>query len=222
MHKCLICNNVKFNQILNLRKQPLANSLRKEKKIKQIKYPLNLVQCKKCTTVQLDHVVNPKKLFENYVWTTNSSVSVNIYAKYFFNKFNKLLKKKSKILEIASNDGTFLKYFYKKGHTVIGVDPAKNIAKIANKQKIKTLPEFFNYSTSMKIKKDNGKFDFVFARNVFETDSATFSIIIEQYLPDNSATFAVYTTFISVFFILSCCIVALCLQICIKDKWGHT
>lgn len=63
---------------------------------------------------------------------------------------------------------------------------------------------------------------FVFARNILETDSSTFSIIVEQYLPDTSATVAVYTTFISVFLILSCCIVALCLQICIKDKWGHT
>ena len=189
MHKCLICNNVKFNQILNLQKQPLANSLRKEKKIKQIKYPLNLVQCKKCTTVQLDHVVNPKKLFENYVWTTNSSVSVNIYAKYFFNKFNKLLKTKSKILEIASNDGTFLKYFDKKGHKVIGVDPAKNIAKIANKQKIKTLPEFFNYSTSTKIKKDNGKFDFVYARNVLPHVKEINSIIkgIDNILEDSGS-----------------------------------
>ena len=166
MHKCLVCNNKIFNQILNLKKQPLANSLRIKKSDKQKKYPLNLVHCKKCSTVQLDYVVNPKKLFENYVWKTNSSKFVKIYAKEFFNKFNKKLNKNSKILEIASNDGTFLRDFKKKNHFVIGVDPAKNIAQIANNANIKTIPKFFNLKTSKNIKKNYGKFDFVFARNV--------------------------------------------------------
>ena len=111
MHKCLVCSNKKFNQILNLNKQPLANSLRVKKNFKQKKYPLNLIHCKKCSTVQLDHVVDPKKLFKKYVWTTNSSKFVKTYAKEFFKKFDKKLSRNSKILEIASNDGTFLKYF---------------------------------------------------------------------------------------------------------------
>ena len=166
MHKCLVCSNKKFNQILNLNKQPLANSLRVKKNFKQKKYPLNLIHCKKCSTVQLDHVVDPKKLFKKYVWTTNSSKFVKTYAKEFFKKFDKKLSRNSKILEIASNDGTFLKYFKKNKNLVIGVDPAKNIAKIANKSKIKTIPKFFNFSESKKIKKKYGKFDFVFARNV--------------------------------------------------------
>ena len=187
MSKCLICDYKKFNQVLNLNKQPLANSLRLKKKIKQKKYPLNLIQCKNCFTVQLDYVVDPKQLFEKYVWTTNSSKAVNNYAKFFFNKINKVLKKKSKILEVASNDGTFLKYFKQKKHIVIGVDPAKNIAKIANKNQIRTIPKFFNFETSNSIKKKYKKFNFVFARNVIPHVKEVNSIIkgISNLLEDS-------------------------------------
>lgn len=192
MHKCLICNYKKFNQVLNLKKQPLANSLRFNKKKKQKKYPLNLIQCKNCSTVQLNYIVNPKQLFENYVWTTNSSKAINNYAKFFFNKFNKVLKKKSKVLEVASNDGTFLRYFKQKKHFIIGVDPAKNIAKIANKNRIKTLPKFFNFKTSNSIKKKYKKFDFIFARNVIPHVKEINSIIKGIYnLLEDTGTCAV-------------------------------
>ena len=187
MHTCLICNSSKFNNILDLKKQPLANSLRKNKNSKYNKYPLHLVQCKLCSTVQLDYIVDPKKLFKNYVWTTSSSKAVKVYAEFFCNKFNSILKTKSKILEIASNDGTFLKYFKQKKHNVIGIDPAKNIAKIANQKNIPTISRFFNFQSAKFIKKKYNKFDFIFARNVIPHVKEINSIIkgIKSLLVDS-------------------------------------
>ena len=68
-------------------------------------------------------------MFKNYLWVTGTSQAVIKYRRDFYKilKNKKYIQKKSKILEVASNDGTFLEYFKNKGHEVIGVDPAKKI-----------------------------------------------------------------------------------------------
>jgi 2-polyprenyl-3-methyl-5-hydroxy-6-metoxy-1,4-benzoquinol methylase len=163
--KCKICNNKKIHKVLDLTNQPPANSL--QKKInKQKKYPLILMFCKKCLTAQLSLVLNPKILFKKYFWVTSTSSTARKYSKFFYKKVSRYIKIKSKIIEIASNDGTFLLQFIKNGHDVLGVDPAINIAKEANKKGIKTIPKFFDYKLAKEIKLKIQNIDFVFARNV--------------------------------------------------------
>ena len=166
--KCRICRKNKLRQILNLGKQPLANNLQKRIDIKEFKVPLIIGFCNNCKLVQLMHTVNPDIMFKKYVWVTGTSDGAKLHSQNFF----KMAKKRTnsgirKVLEIASNDGTFLKPFKKNNIFIIGVDPAKNISSFANKKGIQTLPIFFNYKNSIKIKKKFGQFDFVFARNVF-------------------------------------------------------
>ena len=62
------------------------------------------------------------------------------------------LKKINKVIEIGSNDGSFLKNFKSKNTKILGVEPSKNVASIANRKKIKTINKFFNYETSIKLK----------------------------------------------------------------------
>ena len=109
------------------------------------------------------------KNWDNKTWLSSKEY-INLFNSFLLHK--KKLNKNSKILEIASNDGTFLRDFKKKNHFVIGVDPAKNIAQIANNANIKTIPKFFNLNTSKNIKKNYGKFDFVFAmESIYYSDS---------------------------------------------------
>ncbi len=164
---CRICSGSKLLHILNLRDQPPANSLRNNLKEKIISVPLNLMFCKDCCTVQLQETVKPKYLFSNYIWVTGTSNRIKSYSNLFVdNIVKKYSGKNKKILEIASNDGTVLKKFKKKKFSCLGVDPAKNLAKLAKKNGVKTIPKFFNYQLSSEIKKKYGAQGIIFARNV--------------------------------------------------------
>lgn len=150
---CRLCNSRSLVKIIDLKNQPPANSLHKKNdKIK--KFPLIVLFCKKCKTAQLSISLDPKYLFRKYFWVTATSSTAKKHSLYFFKKLSKYLNKNSNVIEIASNDGTFLKPFVKKGHSVLGIDPATNIAKIANSNGINTIPDFFNYNLSKKIKKN--------------------------------------------------------------------
>lgn len=163
---CRVCNGNHIKSILNLGNQPPANSLQK-KIIKQKKVPLNLLRCSDCYTLQLSATINPSYLFNNYLWVTRTSNEVKKYRNYFVKKIKKLHKpNKRKLLEIASNDGFFLEEFKKNKFDVLGIDPARNIAKLANIKKITTLIKFFNNKIVKYIKKNYFEPDIVICRNV--------------------------------------------------------
>ena len=167
--KCRSCDNKKLANIVDLGNQPLANALLKNTKEfkKENKIPLILCICQNCKLIQLTHTVNPKILFKKYLWVTGTSQKVKTYRKFFFDKLKKYINLNNNfICEIASNDGYFLEYV-KKNNTVIGIDPAKNIAKIANSKGIKTHVDFFNLNTAKKIVKlYKKKPELVICRNV--------------------------------------------------------
>ena len=166
--KCRICSQKKLHNLVNLGNHPLANRLNNKIPKKELRFPLNLCMCKNCKTIQIKETVNPKILFEKYLWQTSTSVAAKKFSKIFCKKILAYLKSKRPfVLEIASNDGTFLLPFKKKGLEVLGVDPAKNLASISLKNKISVLTEFFNKKTVKKvIKIKKKKADLVFARNV--------------------------------------------------------
>lgn len=165
---CRVCKSRKIKEFLDLGDQPYANSLLKSPNDKDKFYPLSLSYCENCSLVQLNHTPDPKDLFSNYVWVTSTSGVAKNHAKVFCDDVVKQIKNKKKdyILEIASNDGTFLLPFIKKGYKVLGVDPAQNIADIAIENGIPTKCEFFGVKSAQKIKKDFGTSSVVIARNV--------------------------------------------------------
>ena len=162
MSKCRICFGIN-EEIINFGKIALVGSFfKKSKNLKKYKISLNF--CKKCKHVQIREILNPDLLFRNYLWETGVSKSninlINDLSKKLI-KFK--IKKESKVLEIASNDGSLLSFFKKKFKCqVLGVDPAKNF----NNKKILTIIDYFNRSLSKKIKKKFKTFDFIIARNV--------------------------------------------------------
>ncbi len=164
---CRLCAHPQMEEVLDVSSQPPANSLRKPSEPPPPAIPLILCRCTACGTLQLSETVSPESLFSHYVWVTGTSAAAQGYAKEFAGHILKRAAHgKLKILEVASNDGTFLKSFLKLGHDVVGVDPAANIAAIANEAGVRTYPEFFGAKSAAKVIAAHGSFDVVFARNV--------------------------------------------------------
>ncbi len=165
---CRSCGNIELKRVVSLGYQPLANNLLKTKNEKCELYPLEVNYCEQCHNCQLSVAVNPKKMFSNYLYTSSTSKAfrdhfVKAATKYF--KELKLNKKKSYIIDIGSNDGIALKPFLDLGFKkILGVEPAKNLAKLANKNKIKTFNGFLEKKNLKKIKKNA---DLILASNVF-------------------------------------------------------
>ena len=165
---CRSCGNTDLKRVVSLGYQPLANNLLNKRDEKCELYPLEVNYCDQCHNCQLSVAVNPKKMFSNYLYTSSTS---KIFRDHFVNaakkysKDLKLNKKKSYIIDIGSNDGVALKPFIDLGFKkVLGVEPAKNLAKIANKNKIKTFNGFLEKKNLKKIKKNA---DLILASNVF-------------------------------------------------------
>ena len=187
MKKCRICNH-RIKRIVHLGKIALVGNFFK-KKSNQRKYNISLNYCLYCKHVQISERLSPDLLFKNYLWETGISKSNITLIKKLLIKLKKLgISKKSKILEIASNDGSFIEILKKKFNSfAIGVDPAKNLAKKANSKKIFTINNYFNCKLSHSIKKKFSKFDFIFARNVIAhlNDPKQIFKGIENLLKDN-------------------------------------
>jgi len=164
---CRACGSQNVEQFLDLKEQPFANALIEKNSSQEKKYPLSLSYCKDCSLVQLDYTADPKELFSNYFWVTSTSSTAKEYAKTFFENARKHMNDDQRyVLEIASNDGTFLKEFQKNGYEVLGVDPAQNIAKIANENGIPTKVDFFDKAVAQDIISEKGYPSIVYARNV--------------------------------------------------------
>ena len=125
-------------------------------------YPLEMNYCKKCHNCQLSVAVNPKKMFSNYLYTSSTS---KVFRSHFveaarkYVKELKLNKKKSYIIDIGSNDGVALKPFLDLGFKkILGIEPAKNLAKLANKNKIKTFNGFLEKKILKELKKMQTEF----------------------------------------------------------------
>ena len=165
---CRSCGNRNLKRIVSLGFQPLANNLLNKENDECELYPLELNYCENCHNCQLSVSVDPKKMFSNYLYL--SSVS-DTFKKHFIEAANKYVKefklsaKKSYIIDIGSNDGVALKPFRDLGFKkILGIEPAKNLAKMANKNKIKTINCFLEEKNLKKIKKNA---DLILASNVF-------------------------------------------------------
>ena len=146
---------------------PLANSYSKKSLSKKLKkYPLGLNLCNNCGHLQLTHSIKPEKMFSNYLYKTNTSYKNILHFKKYANEIKQIYKEGGKILDIASNDGTFLSFFDKKKFLRIGIDPAKNLKKISNKMGIEQIDSFFTKKNSIKIKKKYQQFDIITANHV--------------------------------------------------------
>ena len=166
--ECRSCESTELKRVVSLGYQPLANNLLKTKDDKDKLYPLEMNYCPTCHNCQLSIVADPKEMFSNYLYLSSTSKTFRDHFENAANKYIKEFKlspKKSYIIDIGSNDGVGLKPFKKLNYkNLLGIEPAKNLAKLTNKDKIKTFNGFLNKKNISKIRKNA---DLVLASNVF-------------------------------------------------------
>jgi SAM-dependent methyltransferase len=168
---CRLCDSAKLVKVLELAPTPPANAFvfAHELNIQQPIFPLDLHFCEDCYHLQLLEVVNPSYLFSNYVYVSGTSP---IFVKHFQNYAADLLSKYappdgSLVVDLGSNDGTFLRNFLNEGYAVLGVDPAVDIAKEATVSGINTVCAFMDVGLAQDIVHRHGKARIISANNVF-------------------------------------------------------
>lgn len=166
-HSCRSCGHTDLKTILSLGHTPLANALLTEAQLHQEEetFPLDLVFCPECTLVQITETVSPEKLFREYVYLSSFSDTMLRHAADLAERMisSRNLNSESLVIEIASNDGYLLRQYKRAGIPVLGIEPAVNIARIAEDQHgIRTISEFF----TDELAKNLEKADVIHAHNV--------------------------------------------------------
>lgn len=167
---CQVCNNKNLYSIIFLGYMPPVNTMPKigSKPKEQPSYPAQLLYCKKCYLVQLGLIVDPTILFpESYPYTSGTTKVLRDNFSELYDEVSKFgfLDKENLIVDIGSNDGTLLKNFKGK-YRVVGIAP-EDIVKLAIKDGIPTIQDYFNSKSVEKILKKYGKAKLVTAANVF-------------------------------------------------------
>ena len=169
--KCQVCNSIKLHLIIDLGHQPLCDSLLTKNMLHQpeITYPLRMFWCEECSLAQIDYCVDGSLVYHpDYPYRTGvtkelveylKEMSKSLISKYF-------LKHNDLVVDLGSNDGTLLTGFKESGINVIGVEPT-NIAKIASKNGIETLQQFFTLDLAKEIKSKYGEASIIVSTNMF-------------------------------------------------------
>jgi SAM-dependent methyltransferase len=150
--------------------QPLCESFVKLEQLNQMEafYPLHTYVCASCFLVQLEEYVAPKEIFKEYAYFSSYSDAWLTHASNYVDMITERLQlnKNSQVVEIASNDGYLLQYFVKKGIPVLGIEPAANVAKIAENKNIPTLVDFFTLEKSYDLSEKGQNADLIIGNNV--------------------------------------------------------
>ncbi len=168
---CRSCGETDLAPILSLGRTPLANSLLMEDQLglPEATYPLELVFCPHCTLVQITETVPPEKLFREYLYFSSFADTTLQNAKSIADRLvsERHLDGDSLAVEIASNDGYLLQYYRHHGVRVLGIEPAKNIAAIAERERgVRTLCEFFGQELAGQLVRQGYQADVIHANNV--------------------------------------------------------
>lgn len=169
--QCRTCGSKNLKLILDLGRTALVNDFLRPEDVAgyKISLPLRVVLCPDCSLVQLADTVDPKILYSHYAYVTSTSKTMDTHLNKMMTHLlsTARLGAGSKVLEIASNTGVFLKKFKEQGCEVLGVEPAGNIADVALATAIPTRKEFFNAATARKLKTEWGPADLILGRHVF-------------------------------------------------------
>ncbi|MBB54105.1 MAG: SAM-dependent methyltransferase [Magnetovibrio sp.] len=169
---CRLCGGHRLTEVLSLRPTPPANAFITERELGKAQdvYPLDVYFCEDCAHVQLLDVVDPALLFGNYVYVSGTSP---VFIQHFKSYAEAIASAYAPaphgelVLDIGSNDGTLLKQFQDLGMTVLGVDPARDIAAAATNAGIETMATFFSRELAGEIRAKHGPAKVVTANNVF-------------------------------------------------------
>lgn len=168
--RCRFCTAPLVRTFVDLGMSPLANNYLTEDQLSQMEpfYPLHARLCERCFLVQLEEFESPKKIFSEYAYFSSYSESwlchVREYAERMTERFP--LDPNSMVVEVASNDGHLLQFFKARGIQVLGVEPARNVAAVAEEKGIPTITKFFGTATARELLTRGTRADLLVGNNV--------------------------------------------------------
>ncbi len=168
---CRLCGELLTQTFVDLGMSPLCESYVSEDCLDQAEtfYPLHVRQCPSCLLVQLPAYVSGEEIFSDYAYFSSYSDSWVAHAKHYAQSMvDRLgLTEDNLVVEVASNDGYLLQHFLALGIPVLGIEPARNVAEVAQQLGIESVVEFLGSATGTNIAAGYGKADLVVANNVF-------------------------------------------------------
>ena len=197
---CQVCGYAELEKVLDLGYQPLCNDFvpAGEANRPQVFYPLCLRHCPRCSLVQLDYLIPTQVTFgEQYTYLTGSSKSlIEYYSQLAIKLQDKLdLRPGDVILDIGSNDGTFLGAFQALDMRVLGIEGAEQPRAVALEKGVPTLERFFGKGISTAVKDHlpaDHRIRLITGMNVLaHTDN------INEFLPEVLALMGPETIFVS-------------------------
>ena len=168
---CFSCGGQDLRLVLSLGRTPLANSLITEASLDStdLTFPLELAFCPACALVQITETVPPETLFRDYLYFSSFSETMVSHAERIATRLISLrgLSDRDLVVEVASNDGYLLQFYKKAGVQVVGIEPARNVAKVAIEERgIPTETEFFGDAFARRLAESGRRAAVVHANNV--------------------------------------------------------
>jgi SAM-dependent methyltransferase len=167
---CRSCGAAELSLVLSLGAMPLANALLTADDLgrPEPRYPLDLVVCAACSLVQITETVSPEVLFREYLYFSSFSDTAVEHARRLAERVSagRRLSSGSLVMEIASNDGYLLQHYRARGVRVLGIEPARNVAKVAEERGIPTVAEFFGRELARQLAERGDAADVLHAHNV--------------------------------------------------------
>lgn len=167
---CRFCGAKLRHTFVDLGMSPLCESYVSTEDLNRMEpfYPLHAYVCHTCFLVQLEQYVSPEHIFQEYAYFSSYSDSwlehARKYTEMIVERLN--LNDRSRVVELASNDGYLLHNFVDRGIPSLGVEPAANVAAAAEHRGVPTVVKFFGKETAHEVANDYGKADLVIGNNV--------------------------------------------------------
>ena len=169
-YKCRFCSCNVNHVFVDLGISPLSNAFLKKENLEKLEkvFPLKVYVCQNCFLVQLPEFETPENIFNEYAYFSSYSKIWLKHAESYANMISEKIKlgKDNLVIELASNDGYLLQFFKKKGIPVKGIEPAANVAKIAQEKGIETIVEFFGEKLAKKLSSEETKADLIIGNNI--------------------------------------------------------
>ncbi len=167
---CRICGSSQLYSFLDLGYMPIPNGFIDKKDLNKLEmtYPLRVCVCENCWLMQLEHVIPAEIMFRNYLYVPSTSKTMLNHFKQMSEETIKVsgARKGNLVIDIGSNDGALLSDYKKSGMEILGIDPAENIVRDANKRGIRTLAAYFSEKTAEDVVKKYGTAKIMAGTNV--------------------------------------------------------
>ena len=168
--RCRFCGTAFENHVLDLGMSPLCESYLRADQLNQMEpfYPLRVWVCEACFLVQLEEYVTGEEIFSDYAYFSSFSDSWLDHSRRYVDQMIEQyrLTDRSRVVEIASNDGYLLQFFVQRGIPALGVEPAANVAKVAVEKGVPTIVKFFGVDTAREMVAGGQQADIVLGNNV--------------------------------------------------------